>query len=255
MLYNPVTFDMTDDNREIILSRFLSNNGIPVPDNQAPDTEMGSVIKEWMSKTDRGYLAFNMEEALQATRERLREKVEENEWVPDGFVQYVNDIPDDIAVEELPIYRDYLSKFTPGPFFRDKRLLTTADDRISKEDGDLFLKMVCGSEYITYDLVFNEEWERWELTTHHETDEVSISKRIYKLHWTSIKSMFTSLLFEHLMREFFLKKDSRHAKNSMQKEVAIFEQKMQALEAKHNPKPLHDKDIDINAKLEELLKS
>lgn len=115
--------------------------------------------------------------------------------------------------------------------------------------------MVCGSEYITYDLVFNEEWERWGLTTHHETDEVSISKRIYKLHWTSIKSMFTSLLFEHLMREFFLKKDSRHAKNSMQKEVAIFEQKMQALEAKHNPKPLHDKDIDINAKLEELLKS
>lgn len=67
---------------------------------------------EWMSKPDRGHLAFNMEEALQATRERLREKVEENEWVPDGFVQYVNDIPDDIAVEELPIYRDYLSKFT-----------------------------------------------------------------------------------------------------------------------------------------------
>lgn len=48
MLYNPATFDMTDDNREIILSRFLSNNGIPVPDNQAPDTEMGSVIKEWI---------------------------------------------------------------------------------------------------------------------------------------------------------------------------------------------------------------
>ena len=32
MLYNPATIDMPDNNGEIILSNFLSDNGIPVPD-------------------------------------------------------------------------------------------------------------------------------------------------------------------------------------------------------------------------------
>ena len=333
---NPATSNMPDNNGEIILSRFLSNNGIPVPDNQTPDTEMGSIIKEWianitkedpekvvneanlsadlhmtyfkfmrllgklsktfhlnsavleakakkagkivskdiknslivlptvgemtafyewMSKPDRGYLAFNMKEALQAVRGKIREKVEANDWFPEGFIQYVNNIPDDMTVEELPIYRDYLSKFTPGPFFRDKHLLTTADDIISKDDGDLFFKMVCGSVNLTYDLVFNEEWDGWELTTHYENNEGTISKKIYKLQWTVIKNIFTSLLFECLMKEFALKDDNRYTKDSMQEKIAIFEKNMQALEAKYNPTSLHDNDddIDIDTELDELL--
>ena len=220
---------MPDINGEINLSHFLSDNGIPVPDNQTPDTKMGSTIKEWivnimkvepekvvneaslsadlhmtffkfmrllgklnktfhlnsaildaktkntrklvakdvknsknfplvlptvgeltafyvwMSKPDRGYLVFNMKEALLAAKETLREREKANKWLPDDAIQYINNIPDDIAIEDLPIYRDYLSKFTPSLFFRDKRLLTTADDRISKDDGDLLFKMICGT--------------------------------------------------------------------------------------------------------------
>ena len=339
MLYNPAPFDMSDNKGEIILSGFLSDNGIHVPDNQTPDSEMGAVIKqdivkitkvdpekvvneaslsadlhmtffqfmrllgkmnktfhlnsaileartkvirklvakdiknsknfplvlptvgeltafyEWMSKTDRGYLAFNMKETLQATRERIREGVEANEWFPEGFTQYVNNIPDDIAVEELPIYRDYLSKFTPGPFFRDKLLLTTADDKISKDDGDLFFKMVCGSADFTYDLMFNEEWDKWELTVHHENEEGCITKKIYKLNWSPIKNLFPLLLHEYLMKEYALKKDNRYVKDRMQKKIEVFEQKMQVLEAKHNPNPIHDEDIDIDAELDKLLNS
>ena len=339
MLYNPATFNMPDNNGEIILSRFLSNKGIPVPDNQTPDTEMGSLIKEWivnitkedpekvvneaslsadlhmtyfkfmrllskisktfhlnsaildaeakkirkvigkdvknfqivlptvgevtafyewMSKTDRGYLAFNMKESLQAVRERLRERDKANEWLPDGAIQYVNNIPDDIAIEDLPVYRDYLSKFTPGPAFRDKRLLTTADDQISKDDGDLLFKMICGNVKITYDIVFNEEWDGWELTTHYEDNEGSVSKKIYKLHWTAIKNILTSLLFEYLMQECLLESsDNRYAKEMLQEKIEAFEQKMQALETNYNPMPLHDNDndIDIDAELDELLNS
>ena len=50
MLYNPATTDMPDNNGEIILSRFLSDNGITVPDNQTPDSEMGAVIKQGIVK-------------------------------------------------------------------------------------------------------------------------------------------------------------------------------------------------------------
>ncbi len=339
MLYNPATIDMPDNNGEIILSGFLSDNGIHVPDNQTPDSEMGAVIKqdivkitkvdpekvvneaslsadlhmtffqfmrllgkmnktfhlnsaileartkvirklvakdiknsknfplvlptvgeltafyEWMSKTDRGYLAFNMKEALHAVRERIHKEVEENKWFPDGFIQNVNNIHDDIAVEELLIYRDYLSKFTPGPFFRDKLLLTTADDRISKDDGDLFFKMVCGSFGFTYDLVFNEEWQKWELTVHHEDEEGCITKKIYKLNWLPIKNLFPLLLYEYLMQEDALKKDNRYITDRMQKRIEVFKQKMQVLEAKYNPNPIHDKDIDIDAELDKLLNS
>jgi len=336
MLYNPATSNMPDNSGEINLSHFLSNNGIPVPDNQTPETEMGSIIKEWivniskedpekvvneanlsadlhltylrfkrllnklnktfhlnsailddetkkigkmigkdvknfpivlptvgeltafyewMSKPDRGYLAFNMKEALQAVRERIREIVKANEWLPEGFIQYVNNIPDDIAVEDLPIYRNYLSKFTPGPFFRDKRLLTTADDQISKDDGDLIFKMICGTVKITYDLVFNEEWDGWELTTHYEDNEGSVSKKIYKLHYTAIKKIPTSFLFEYLMQECVLQNENRYVNDILQKKIEVFEQKMKALEAKYNPMPLHDDDADIDAELDKLLNS
>ncbi len=343
MLYNPATIDMPDNNGEIILSKFLSDNGIPVPDNQTPDSEMGAAIKhvikrwivdireenpekvvneaslsadlhmtffnfmtllrklrkkfhlnsaileaktkrtrklvvkdvensknfplvlptvgeltafyEWMSKPDRGYLAFNMKEALQAVRESVEKTVDENEWLPYGFVQYVNNIPDDITVEELPIYRDYLSKFTPGPLFRDKLLLTTADDRISKDDGDLFFKMVCGSISSTYDLEFNEEWDRWELTIHVEDDEGTISKKAFKMHWTSIRKMYAKLLIKYLMLEYILKNHSGYEEDKIQKKIEVFEQKMQALEAKYKSKPLHAKDFDIDAELDKLLNS
>lgn len=330
---------MPDNNGEIILSGFLSDNGIHVPDNQTPDSEMGAVIKEWivkimkedpenvvneaslsadlhmtffqfmrllgklnktfhlnssflesktksirkivakdiknsknfplvlptvgeltafyewMSKPDRGYLAFNMKEALLAIREKIQKEVEANAWFPDGFISYFDNIPDDITIEKLPVYQDYLSKFTPGPFFRDKLLLTTADDRISKDDGDLFFKMVCGSASITYDLVFNEEWERWELTIHHEDDEGSISKKTFKLPWTTIKNTYAVFLYEYLLQEYAIKNDNHYVKDRIQKKIEVFEQKMEALEAKYNPKPLHDEDISIDAELEELLNS
>ena len=330
---------MSDNNGEINLSRFLSDNGIPVPDNQTPDTKMGSTIKEWivnimkvepekvvneaslsadlhmtffkfmrllgklnktfhlnsaildaktkntrklvakdvknsknfplvlptvgeltafyewMSKPNRGYLVFNMKEALLAAKETLREREKANKWLPDDAIQYINNIPDDIAIEDLPIYRDYLSKFTPSPFFRDKRLLTTADDRISKEDGDLLFKMICGTVIVTYDLVFNEEWDGWEITTHYESEAESVSKKIYKQHWTAIKKIFPSLLSGYLIDECVLKSGNRYVEDTLQKKVEVFEQKMQALEAKYNPKPIHDEDIDIDAELDKLLNS
>ena len=78
-------------------------------------------------------------------------------------------------------------------------------------------------------------------------------QKIYKLNWSPIKNLFPLLLHEYLMKEYALKKDNRYVKDRMQKKIEVFEQKMQVLEAKHNPNPIHDEDIDIDAELDELL--
>jgi hypothetical protein len=57
------------------------------------------------------------------------------------------------------------------------------------------------------------------------------------------------------MQEDALKKDNRYITDRMQKRIEVFKQKMQVLESKYNPNPIHDKDIDIDAELEKLLNS
>ncbi len=255
MLYNQATLLMSDQNDGTLLTKFLSNKIISVPDNQTPDTEMGLVIKnciveianeslekvvneanlsqdlhfdfpkfkqlfvrlkeifqlesevldlkmkqiernfelegpdypfvlptvgemialyEWMAKPCKGYLCFDMREVLSEIRVTSA-KVSDDK--PGSFLSYLKNIPDDIAVEELPIYRDYLSKFNLSPFLRDKRILTAADDKISKEDCDLFIKLVCGSLSSSFDFLLNEEKNGIELIIHVMNGETPITKK------------------------------------------------------------------------------
>ena len=157
----------------------------------------------------------------------------------------------------MPIYREYLSKFTLSPFFRDKPLLTLFDDTLSKADGDLLIKLICGSFACTYLIDYNEEKGGLELTLHVETKEESRTGKLEELWPFQIVRFFEIYLDEQLYFEYLLKKECYNniddLKEEMDVRVVVFEQKMRALEEKYRQRKNDNEDID--SELDELLKS
>lgn len=214
-----------------------------------------------------GYQTFSMKDVLQRIREKIKEEIEDIELEKEenidddelqrqkGILSYICNISDNTSVEELPIYRDYLSKFTLRPFFRDKPLLTEFDDMLSKADGYLLLKLVCGSFSSNYHITYNEEKGGLDLTIHVESNGQSITKKSDELLFFHFDRLFEIYLNEMLTIEYYLKNniDKDEIKEAMEIQLVIFEQKMRALEEKHRQALTNNEDID--AELDRLLDS
>ena len=215
----------------------------------------------------RGCKAFNMEDVLYAIREGIIQKIEDIEFgnkenIEDDelekqkeILSYINNIPDNITVEELPIYRDYLSRFTLRHFLRDKPLLTMSDDMLSKADGDLLLKLVCGSFSSTYQITYNEEKGGLELVIHVESPKKTVTKKLDELLWFQINRLFPNYLGELLSVEYYFKNDINKdsIEEAMEIRLMVFEQKMRTLEEKYRQAQTDNEDID--AELDRLLES
>ena len=218
-----------------------------------------------------GYQVFDMKDVLQKICERKKEEIENIEFEIEfgkeknikeeelkeqkKVLSYISNIPDNMTVEELSVYRDYLSKFSLSPFLRDKPLLTESDDILSKADGNLFLKLVCGSFSTTYQMVYNEEKSGLELAISVETDEGVCTGKLEDLCLSQIELLLEAYLDEQLTIECFLKNDMD--KDSIEEDrgirLVIFEQKMRAIEEKYRQRKNDNEDID--AELDELLES
>lgn len=212
------------------------------------------------------YQVFNMKDVLQTICERKKEEIEDIELGKEEnieeelenkkkFLSYISDIPDNITVEELSLYRDYLSKFTLCSFFRDKPLLTKSEVMLSKADGDFLLKLVCGSLSSTYNIAYNEEKEGIELVIHVDMDDGPCTGNIEELWQFQIDNLFEIYLHEQLSIEFGIKNnlDKDFLEENRGIRLVVFEQKMRALEEKYRQARTDNEDVD--AELDELLKS
>ena len=213
------------------------------------------------------YQVFNMKDVLQTICERKKEEIddielgkEENFKEDDLKLQkkilaYISIIPTNITIEDLPFYRDYLSKFTLSPFLRDKPLLIKSENMLSKADGDLLLKLVCGSLSSTYHITYNEEKEGIELVIHVDMDDGPCTGNIEELWQFQIDNLFEIYLHEQLSIEFGIKNnlDKDFLEENRGIRLVVFEQKMRALEEKYRQARTDNEDVD--AELDELLKS
>ena len=214
------------------------------------------------------YQVFNMKDVLQTICERKKEEIEDIELGKEENVKeddlklqkkilaYISIIPTNITIEDLPFYRDYLSKFTLSPFLRDKPLLIKSENMLSKADGDLLLKLVCGSLSSTYHITYNEEKEGLDLAIHVVKSDNSVSAgKLEELWLYQINSLFELYLNEQLSLEYCLKNniDKDFLEENRGIRLVVFEQKMRALEEKYRQARTDNEDVD--AELDELLKS
>lgn len=200
---------------------------------------------EWMAKPDRGYLAFNMKNILQGIREKIIAKSNTSNRLEETL-SYINSIPDDIAIEDMSIYKNCLSKYTVSPFLHNKRILTAADDKISRDDSNLLLRLVFNSYASTYDVDFNKEKDGLELSIHAIYENKPITKKISDLRKIWIQELFVIYLSEQLLFEYDysdgIKKEYYNKK--IQRNLMLCEQKMRELEKKYFPEILNDENID-----------
>lgn len=213
------------------------------------------------------YQVFNMKDVLQTICERKKEEIEDIELgkeenfkeddlkLQKKILAYISIIPTNITIEDLPFYRDYLSKFTLSPFLRDKPLLIKSENMLSKADGDLLLKLVCGSLSSSYQIAYNEEKGGLELTIQVEADEEVHTRKLEELWLFQINSLFELYLNEQLTVEYYLQNntDKNFIKENMDIRLILFEQKMRALEENYRQRKNDNEDID--AELDELLRS
>jgi hypothetical protein len=127
---------------------------------------------------------------------------------------------------------------------------------LSKADGDLLLKLVCGSFSSTYHITYNEEKEGLDLAIHAVKSDNSVSAgKLEELWLYQINSLFELYLNEQLSLEYCLKNniDKNFIKENMDIRLVVFEQKMRALEEKYRQARTDNEDVD--AELDDLLKS
>ena len=175
----------------------------------------------------KGYKIFNLLDVRQAICNRLRKEGR----CSGKYYSYIFHIPDNTSIEDLPIYQDYLSKFSLNSTL-EKKLLPTADNSLSDADYDLLGKLVCGSFSTSYDLTHNKQKNTLEITLHVQTEKGTSSRSISELEISQIQNLFVIFLDEQLWIEFVQPKTghSQHYLARKEQRLKLFEKKMRALE-------------------------
>lgn len=189
------------------------------------------------------YELFDFKELIEEIKKRGAEKEEED------FVKSLDYINEDMGIEDLPLYKDYLSKFDIEKAFEGYQL-DVDPDYGSEADFEILLRLIFASFSSSYSISFDEEDKKVSVEITVERGDQKITKALSELWSFQIIEMFRIYLDEQIRLDLLNEdEDEREALQSEQKiKKVIFEKKVR--EAKNKGKG--DKII---ADLDELLKS
>lgn len=189
------------------------------------------------------YELFDFKELIEEIKKRGAEKEEED------FVKSLDYINEDMGIEDLPLYKDYLSKFDIKNAF-DGYKLDVDPDYGSEADFEILLRLIFASFSSSYSISFDEEDKKVSVEITVERGDQKITKALSELWSFQIIEMFRIYLDEQIRLDLLNEdEDEREALQSEQKiKKVIFEKKVR--EAKNKGKG--DKII---ADLDILLKS
>lgn len=128
------------------------------------------------------YRLFNFQSALADLRYLIKEG--------DSFQKVLDAIPEDAAIEDMPFYRDYLSKFNLGNEFDGLELLINPNWLGSEADYDLFKRFVYASFSCSYDFRYIEAHNAVEMSITASNGEVSKSVKLHDLWKLQLQQLF-----------------------------------------------------------------
>ena len=126
----------------------------------------------------------------------LRDIIKERGGKDDEFyLRFLDAIPEDAKIEDIPLYKEYLSKFDLARAFGSIPFKTGSDDA-SLKDYELLIRLILASFSTTYEFIYDEEEEAVELELTAKHGGRVISAKLQDLLLIQIDRMLLTYLNE-----------------------------------------------------------
>ena len=165
----------------------------------------------------------------------LRDIIKERGGKDDEFyLKFLDAIPEDAKIEDIPLYKEYLSKFDLARAFGSIPFKTGSDDA-SLKDYELLIRLILASFSTTYEFIYDEEEEAVELELTAKHGGRVISAKLQDLLLIQIDRMLLTYLNEQFEIICTVESDedieeAREALNEVRVEkIVSFTKKVKAL--------------------------
>ena len=149
----------------------------------------------------------------------------------DTVKKLLDSVTDEINIEDLAFYKEYLSKFDIGKAIEGYELVTNPESKATKDDYLMLLRLICAS-FSTADFVvsFDEENHTVEFTIKVGTEERGFVKKLQEFQYLHILMLLERYLAEQFRMEA-LRMDSKVDRDEidLKRDVVVtyFETKME----------------------------
>lgn len=177
---------------------------------------------------ENNFVLFNFKEILDDIREELENDDDNN---TNSTKTVLDAITEDMELEDLPLYKNYLSKFDIDTILHGRKLLIDPGNIVSEADYNLMLRLVAASFLTSYDLNYIKEKDLIELEIS-VNSETTITKKLQEL-----RSIQLWILFRIYFREQFDLEGIASDKDSMvmetrKEKLILFEKKIRLIRDK-----------------------
>ena len=142
-------------------------------------------------------------------------------------------IADNMDIEDLPFYRNYLKYFDVQHLLKDYELSMIQDSEATPADIDVLLRFVLGSDDSKYDLVFDKDGKQVKLLLFLKPTSKHFNCTFDALDSYQIRTLLAFFFYEHVMMEVrhgFSDWDRTYVDNLRKQKLQLFDRKIRKLQ-------------------------
>lgn len=172
---------------------------------------------------DKKYELFDFQSIIT----QLKEKHDGEE----KFKKFIEGLNDNSTIEDMPFYKEYLSKFEVERAFDDFNLTDVEDVLLSKDDLFMLFRLIVASFSSSYDILYDKQSKTIDLSVSVKSSEQFITKKISELWSFQIMKMFDIYVNEQieLSIEDYDPEELEDFKDQRKIRLMIFEKKVRQI--------------------------
>ena len=148
-----------------------------------------------MKNMDDKYVLFDFQNVVRMIQEKLKQKEDKG-----SCCELLESVNEKMTIEDMPFYKDYLSKFDTEHAFGDL-ILKKPDVPHSDADYSILQKLIYGSFSSDYKFNYDSDSHSYELLISVVSGNESITVKLHELFWFQIWNLFTIYLEEQFKLE------------------------------------------------------
>lgn len=172
---------------------------------------------------DKKYELFDFQSIIT----QLKEKHDGEE----KFKKFIEGLNENSTIEDIPFYKEYLSKFEVERAFDDFNLTDVEDVLLSKDDLFMLFRLIVASFSSSYDILYDKQSKTIDLSISVKSSEQFITKKISELWSFQIMKMFDIYVNEQieLSIEDYDPEELEDLKDQRKIRLMVFEKKVRQM--------------------------
>lgn len=195
---------------------------------------------------DKDYILFNFQHILAQQKEEHAGN--------EKFEKLIEGVDENTVIEDMPFYKDYLSRFDVEQAFDGFNLAAQEEFQFSRDELYLLFRLVFASFSSSYNILYDKPSHSIDLSISAESKDQKVTKNIAELFFFQIDRMFeiyVNELFELYISDFDAEEqESFEAEQKVR--LMIFEKKVRQI--RQQMRDLQESD-EILSDLDDLLNS